>query len=219
MPRYWMVVGALMFLFLALFGLVEALEIPLLTDPTALLDDTGIEVAVLSVLLLTSDVFIPVPSSLIMIANGALFGVWLGTLLSLIGSVWSGLVGFMVGRRGEEWFSRFISAEEMERANLLLMRWGVLAIIVSRPIPIVAETVSVMAGASRMRWSTMFWATLSGALPASLLYAITGATAAELDSFILTFTLVLAIAGIFWFIGTQFNFSFNNRKEFVQDEF
>ena len=217
MPRYWMLVGGLMMLFLVLFGVVEALEIPVLTDPANMMDHAGLEIALLSVVLLTSDILIPVPSSLLMIANGALFGVAIGTLLSLIGSLGSGLVGFTLGRRGEVWITRFISEEEMQRANLLLLKWGTLAVIVSRPIPIVAETVSVMAGASQMRWQTMFWATLSGALPASLLYAITGATAAQLDSFLLTFALVLAIAGIFWFIGTQLNFSFNH-KELAEDE-
>lgn len=218
MQRYWMFVGGLIILFLVLFGMVEALEIPLLTDPLQIMNHAGIEIALLSVALLTVDILIPVPSSLLMIANGALYGVAIGTLLSLIGSLGSGLVGFGLGRRGAVWLTRFISEEEMEHANLLLLRWGTLAVIVSRPMPIVAETVAVMAGTSRMGWATMFWATLSGALPASLLYAITGATAVQLDSFLLTFTLVLAIAGIFWFIGTQLNFSFNN-KEFAEDEF
>ncbi len=217
MPRYWFFVGGIMMLFLVLFGIVEALEIPLLTNPENIMDHAGIEIALLSVALLTLDIFIPVPSSLLMIANGALFGVVMGTGLSLMGSLGAGLVGFGVGRRGEAWLNRFVSQEEMARANRLLAKWGLLAVIVSRPIPIVAETVAIMAGASRMRWSTMFWACFSGALPASLLYAITGATAMELDSFLLTFTLVLAIAGIFWFMGTQLDFSFN-QKELAEDE-
>lgn len=217
MSRYWLIVGGIMLLFLGIFGLVEALAIPLLTNPEDMMDHAGLEIAFLSVALLTLDIFIPVPSSLLMIANGALFGVVIGTSLSLIGSLGAGLVGFGVGRRGEGWLGRFVSPEEMARANRLLIKWGLLAIIVSRPIPIVAETVAVMAGASRIRWRTMFGACFSGALPASLLYAITGATAMELDSFLLTFTLVLAIAGVFWFMGTQLDFSFN-QKELAEDE-
>ncbi|MGH2550790.1 MAG: hypothetical protein ACRDHN_15455, partial [Thermomicrobiales bacterium] len=59
----------------ALFLVVEALQIDFLTHPENWLDDAGVPAALLGVGLLLFDVFIPVPSSVIMIANGALFGV------------------------------------------------------------------------------------------------------------------------------------------------
>ena len=69
-------------LFLALFGLTEVLGITFLPDPTGWMGrELGIVAAAAGVGLLIADVFIPVPSSLIMIAHGALFGIALGTAL------------------------------------------------------------------------------------------------------------------------------------------
>src|SRR5215211_6626130 len=50
--------------------------------------------------LLVVDVVLPVPSNLVMIAHGALFGVAIGTFLSLVGSIGAALVGFAIGQRG-----------------------------------------------------------------------------------------------------------------------
>ena len=85
---------------LLLFGLVEALGIPLLTNPTASLTRLGALAAPLGVALLVADVVLPVPSSLVMVARGAPFGVAVGALLSLVGSLGAGLFGFGLGRRG-----------------------------------------------------------------------------------------------------------------------
>ena len=68
--RYWLLVVGLLALFLGLFALVEALGVPLLADPWAALERGGAVAAALGVSLLVADVFIPVPSSLVMIAHG-----------------------------------------------------------------------------------------------------------------------------------------------------
>ncbi len=78
--------------------------------------------------LLIADVLLPVPSSIVMIAHGALFGVVYGTLLSLIGGTGATLVGFALGRRGGPLLARVVSREERTRADCLLRRWGALAI-------------------------------------------------------------------------------------------
>lgn len=100
--------------------------------------------------------------------------------------------------------NRFISEEEAHQAQSLLSRWGWLAIIVTRPVPILAETVAIMAGVSKISWRLMAVASLTGTIPAGLLYAITGATAIKLDNFLLTFGFVMFMAGLFWLVGRSF---------------
>ena len=58
-----------------MFGIAEALEIPPLIDPSAWLDSRGTLAAGVGVLLLVADIWLPVPASIVMTANGALFGV------------------------------------------------------------------------------------------------------------------------------------------------
>ncbi|MGA9997125.1 MAG: VTT domain-containing protein [Pyrinomonadaceae bacterium] len=201
MKRYLMIMGGMLAFFLSLFFLVEALGIPVLVEPTPWLNRGGVLAATLGVGLLIADVLLPVPSSLVMVAHGALFGVVGGTLLSLLGSTGAAMFGFWIGRRGGRLLERLVPPEERERADYLLKRWGMLAIIVTRPVPLLAETIAIMAGTSRMGWGSTALAALIGSLPPALLYALTGASAGKFQSTALMFVFVLLVAGFFWILG------------------
>src|ERR1044072_9556906 len=112
--------GGMLVVFLLLFFLVEALGIPLLVDPTPWLNRGGPWAAILGMGLLVVDVLLPVPSSIVMVAHGALFGVLAGTLFSLAGSTGATLFGFWIGRRGGRLLERLVNQRERERANRLL---------------------------------------------------------------------------------------------------
>lgn len=204
MKRYLLITSALFASFMILFFIVEALGVPLLSDPTPWMKHGGVLAAAVGVGLLIADVLLPVPSSLVMVAHGALFGVVVGTLLSLLGSVGAALFGFAIGRRGGRFLERVAAPAERARADYLLTRWGAIAIIVTRPVPILAETVAIMAGmagASPMSWSSVTFASLAGSLPPALLYALTGAAVANFQSTALMFGVVLLVAGLFWLVG------------------
>lgn len=201
MKRYLLVMAALTASFAILFFIVEALGVPLLSDPTPWMKHGGVLAAALGVGLLIADVLLPVPSSLVMVAHGALFGVVVGTLLSLLGSVGAALFGFAIGRHGGKFLDRVVTPAERSRSNYLLARWGALAIIVTRPIPLLAETVAIMSGASSLGWGTVALASFAGSLPPALLYALTGAAVANFQNTSLVFGVVLMVAGLFWLIG------------------
>ena len=149
--------------------MVEQLNLPLLANPHHRMAGSSISAALIGITLLMVDVFLPIPSSLVMIANGALFGVALGTILSLVGNLGAAFTGFFLGRLGGSLLARFVSLEQRERANRLLQKWGLLAIIVTRPVPLLAETTIIMAGTSKIGWKSMALASLAGFLPASFL--------------------------------------------------
>ena len=205
MKRYLLTVVALIACFTILFVIVEALGVPLLSDPTPWMKHGGILAATIGVGLLIADVVLPVPSSIVMVAHGALFGVLWGTLLSLVGSVGAAVFGFAIGRRGGKLLERAVTPAERERASSILERWGALAIIVTRPVPLLAETVAIMAGASSMSWRTIVMASIAGSLPPALLYAMTGAAVADLQNTALMFGVVLLVAGLFWLVGMIFS--------------
>jgi len=205
MKRYLLTVVALIVLFTILFLIVEALGVPLLSDPTPWMKHGGVVAASIGVGLLIADVVLPVPSSIVMVAHGALFGVWWGTMLSLVGSVGAATFGFAIGRRGGALLERVVTPAERARASGILARWGTLAIIITRPVPLLAETVAIMAGASSMSWRTIVVASIAGSLPMSLLYALTGAAVANLQSTALMFGVVLLVAGVFWLVGMIFS--------------
>jgi uncharacterized membrane protein YdjX (TVP38/TMEM64 family) len=110
--RYRLVAGSVLVLVVALDFVVEALGVPLLTDPTPWLERGGALAALVGVSLLVIDVILPVPSSLVMVAHGGHFGVVIGTLLSAIGSIGAALVGFALGRWGGRLLVRLVPPRE-----------------------------------------------------------------------------------------------------------
>ena len=178
---------------LATFVVVELLGVEPLTDPKSLLGAGGALAAVAGAGLLIADVFLPVPSSGVMLAHGALFGMVVGVALSLLGSLGAFAVAFGVGRTGSPAVGRLVSDEERSRADRLLRRWGVLAIVVTRPVPILAETTAFVAGTSSLGWRPSLVAALLGLPPAALLYAAAGARAASFAAGALVFAVVILL--------------------------
>lgn len=203
MKHYLLLILLTLLGILLFFGLAEALHLPLLVDPAPWLQRGDLLAAAIGIALLIMDILLPVPASLVMIANGAIFGFWWGALLSLIGGLGAGLFAFGLGRRGGPLLDRFIPEEERARGDALINQWGDIAVVVTRPIPMIAETVAVLAGTSPLTWRRMTVATLAGTLPAAVLYALTGALAVTLNSTLWTFALVMLTAGLLWLAGRR----------------
>ncbi len=202
MRRYWMLLGGFILLFLVLFGAAAALGMPV-EDARPWMGRGGAGAAAVGVTLLVVDVALPVPSSGVMMLHGLLFGLWVGAALSLAGSIGAAAVGFWLGRAGNPWIRRLVTPEEHDRAGRMLERWGALAIVASRPVPMLAETVMILAGASPMPWGRAMLAALAGTVPAALAYAAVGATAASLTAGTAVFAGVVVIGGVFWWWGRR----------------
>ena len=200
MRRYWVFVGTVFVVLLSLWLFADALGLGQLTDPAAAMAQAGPWQAMVGVGLLIMDVVLPVPSTLIMVANGALFGVVVGALLSLAGKLGCALVGFALGRSGKSLVNRVIGERERQRGEQFLARWGLLAILVSRPFPILAETVVVLAGASGMRMVPVVAVALVGSVPEAVAYGLAGAAAASFGNQALIMLSLLALASLTWFV-------------------
>jgi uncharacterized membrane protein YdjX (TVP38/TMEM64 family) len=197
--RWCAVAGGTVFgVFLILFLIGEAWQAPLLTDPETQLRQADLLTGLLGVGLLVVDAALPVPASLVMIALGAVFGAVLGTLLAAIGTMGATLVGFGLGRRGGALLDRHASLRGRKQADRLLERWGALAIVLTRPVPLLAETTAVLAGASSLGWERAAVAALAGAVPTAGIYALTGAAVAGRGSTVLLIGGTVAIVGCTW---------------------
>lgn len=155
---------------LALFAVWGEIALP----PTFFLQ--GSAGAVLGMLLLWADSLLPVPSSVIMLALGRFYGIFLGASLSLAGGLGSGLICYLLGRAGV----RLVSQSEEPRLKAWIERWGMLAVTVTRPIPILAETVGFMAGLAGMRGSRVMIGSLLGCFPTAVFYAWAGSAGGSL---------------------------------------
>jgi uncharacterized membrane protein YdjX (TVP38/TMEM64 family) len=172
---YATVSAGLAALFLATFVLVEQLNLPLLTDPRPGLTAGPWGAGVLGVGLLFADVVLPVPSSGVMVVHGAVYGLAVGSMLSLLGGTGATVAALLLGRRSRRMLERLAGPAQQARAVALLDRFGVWAILLTRPVPVLAETVAVMAGTGRLRLWQAAWAGALGTLLPAVGYAALGA--------------------------------------------
>ncbi|MEX5258462.1 TVP38/TMEM64 family protein [Kocuria arenosa] len=193
MKGYLLLTGGVLVLVLGLFGVVVVLEIPVLTNPVPLMHSSGALAAVIGVGLLSLDVLVPVPSSLVMIAHGSLFGVWAGAGLSLLGGTAATLIGFLAGRFVRDPVRQLTSPRLRGWAEWLLGHWGWLAVLATRPVPVLAETVAVLVGTTTMRWPGVLVAGVLGNLVPALVYAWAGAAATQAVSSASVFGWVLGL--------------------------
>lgn len=199
MKRYWVVAATLAAAMLAAYLAATAAGLSI-EQPERLMSAPGALAALSGVALLSVDVVAPVPSSLVMIANGALFGALLGSALSSIGSLGGFAIAFALGRRGGPLLSRLVGRDELARADEMLQRHGMVAIALSRPVPILAETTAMLAGASRLSWAKALVGATTGILPQALVYGIAGSLAASFADGSLVFIAVLAATALMWLV-------------------
>ncbi|WP_250926823.1 TVP38/TMEM64 family protein [Aporhodopirellula aestuarii] len=118
----------------------------------------------------------PFPSDLFSIANGALYGVTVGTLLSWLGWWIAALLQFGLGRRARKDF-------ELEQETEHIPNWlrsfpidHPLYLICIRQVPWLGMHIgSFIPGAAGVRWKRFAWCSAIGTFPGSLLMAAIGA--------------------------------------------
>lgn len=183
--RHWLTLTIAIALVVVLLKFVfeDWLHMPFATGVERILAEPGPAAAALVVGLLSIDLFLPVPSSLVMILSGVLFGVWRGALLALAGSLIGNWAGFELARRyGHDTARRLVGAAQLERMGRVFARHGAAAILVTRPVPVLMETLSVVAGLSGMRRGTFLAASLAGTIPTVFAYAYAGALSIAVGS-------------------------------------
>lgn len=133
----------------------------------------------LSFFMLAADVILPVPSSLVMIANGKILGMAGGTMLSFLAGMVSSWIGFLLGRFAGSRVNGFFSESEKRAGDLLFERFGAFAIIVSKCLPILSEVLSFVSGNTSMSLNRFLRYSIIGHAVISLMYAAVGAYANE----------------------------------------
>jgi uncharacterized membrane protein YdjX (TVP38/TMEM64 family) len=203
-PRGYAVAAATAFaVLLAGFVLIELLRPQLLTDPSPWMDRGGPVAAIVGVALLVADVAVPAPSSVVMVAHGALFGVVGGTLLSLLGGAGATLAAFAIGRRSRGAVERRVRPDERERVRRGIERRGVLLLVVTRPVPLVAETVALVAGTTPMSWRKALLGGVLGNVVPAFVYAVAGSHSGSLAEQGLVLVLVLLLSAGLWALGRR----------------
>jgi uncharacterized membrane protein YdjX (TVP38/TMEM64 family) len=167
-------------------------------------DEHRFTVALILAGLLATDIFLPIASSVVSIACGFLLGFWVGALASLAGMTLSCVVGFYVAAGpGRALARRLMGDGEISRLDSLNERFGDWIIVVTRPVPVLAEAAVLFAGLGRMRIGRfLLMSTLANA-GISMVYAAVGAWSAEMSSFLLAFLASVLLPGAVMLVGRR----------------
>lgn len=129
----------------------------------------------LIVLLLAIDLFLPVPSTIIMILAGFTLGPVLGPTASSLGAMAAGIGGYAGCRAGgRRIYRRLVDEEEEARFSRLFEEWGALAFVVSRAFPMAPEVLACVAGMSRMPFGRFAARFAYGTIPFAIICGVAG---------------------------------------------
>jgi uncharacterized membrane protein YdjX (TVP38/TMEM64 family) len=155
------------------------------------------------VLLLVSDIVLPVPSTIVMSALGLTYGWFLGGLLASLGSFASGLVAYglcrALGRPAALWIS---GHEGLAQGDRLFEKQGGWLVAVSRWMPVLPEAIACLAGLVRMPWANYVLALACGSVPVGFAFAAIGAVGSELPGLAIGLSALLPI--LLWLLARHF---------------
>jgi membrane protein DedA with SNARE-associated domain len=110
----------------------------------------------------------------------------------MLGSV----LGYWIGRRAAApVLARLVSPDQRAQLARLSDRFGVSALIVARPVPVLAEASVILAGAARMRMGAFLGANAAANLAVAGTYAVAGSFSASSGSVLLALAALLVIPG------------------------
>jgi len=125
--------------------------------------------------LLAADLVLPVPSSVVISAAGMLSGWKVAAGAGAAGMLTGNLVGYWACRlAGRRAFEKFVKPEEAAKFGRWLDRYGPAALVISRLVPVMAETLSCTAGMARMRFGKFLAGLLVGTIPFAIFFAVLG---------------------------------------------
>lgn len=130
-------------------------------------------------LMILQSVVAPIPSFLITGANGAIFGLFWGVVISWIGAMGGAFVTFYLARIFGEPLVRKLQKHSglLQKVEEINQKHGVKIIFIGRLLPFISfDFLSYAAGLSTMKATGFFLATAIGMLPGTILYVVIGST-------------------------------------------
>ena len=130
--------------------------------------------------LLSGDLILPIPSSVVTTYIGGQMQWVTGTLVSWVGMSLGAVIGFTLARKyGPQFALRFSSAAQLENAGDLAGRLGPIFLVLARGVPVVAEASVLSMGIHRLSWRRFLIPVLLSNLGISLGYTLFGAVAQQ----------------------------------------
>ena len=136
--------------------------------------------ALLVIGLLATDIFLPIPSSMVSTLAGWQLDWHLGTLTSWIGMNLGAILGFGLARRwGRRFALGFARREDLGRLEDVGRRFGPVMLVFLRGVPVLAEASVLLMGIEGLAWRRFLPAVLLSNLGIALAYSLFGSYAEQ----------------------------------------
>ncbi len=149
-----------------------------------------------SAILLTVDIVLPIPSSIVMYMNGLILGTTAGFLLSIVSATAAGFIGYYLGYKG-------FSNPNHEPYPSYFKKYDVLIILISRGIPMLSEIISVLSGYYKIKFKKFALYNLVGYIPICFVYSYLGQMDQEKEHFLHGFLISIVFSAGIWLLGKR----------------
>ena len=150
--------------------------------------------------LLILDVIIPVPSTILLTFSGNIYGFTVGFLLNYASLLSASIIGFILGRYFQEYVkSNLLGKKEHLKMEIWFKKYGFLVVIFSKFVPIISETISIMAGLTGLKLKKFIFFSTLGILPISLYFSYLGSSTDSLSEWFLPLALTFFIPLFLWY--------------------
>jgi len=150
-------------------------------------------------LLLLSDLLLPVPGTAVMAALGFVYGPLVGGFVGALGSFLSGHLAYVLCRlMGHDLAVRLVGKEDLIKGEHLFARAGGWIVAWSRWLPLLPEVIACMAGLARMPLLSFSLAMACGCLPMGFTFAAIGHSGVDHPG--LALILSAAVPPILWLL-------------------
>ena len=124
---------------------------------------------------LATDIFLPIPSSVVSTLAGKHLETEVATMASFVGMSLGAIIGFAVARAwGRPLALWFTKEEDLARMEELSDRLGSIVLVVTRAVPILSEAGVLLMGVNRLSWRKFLTPVLLSNLGLSYVYAASG---------------------------------------------
>ena len=161
--------------------------------------------AAIEVGVLAADLLLPVPSSMVATLGGGHLGVVIGTACAWLGMTAGAAAGWWLGRLVGGRALDGLDPDERETVRRQGRLMGPLLVVLTRPLPLLAEAAALGAGAAGMDRRTFLLAAASGNLPIAFTWSLIGAIGSSNDSlqWAMIWSLIVPVASAWLMMGRR----------------
>ena len=172
---------------------------------------------------------IPIPSEIVLLATGMIWGIYYGGIMGIIGSMAAGMLCFYISKKGgRQLAEKFVGKKAINMADAFIEKHGIWAILISRTLPFIAfDPISYASGIVEMDVKKYTVGTLIGAIPRAFFFAWLGSLfgidpsdpniEAQSALFNIIFLIIVAVLGtifiIYYLYGRFWNKKSKNKKD------